>query len=161
DPAAIDDESEWVIHPLVRYGPHQSIFRGSIPGLTSPGYRQGDAPMHPLGTDALGRDVFARLVHGTRTALAVGLIAALGFLGIGVGLGALSGFFGGWVDSVVSRVVETLTSFPSIVLILIIQALLRHPSMSTLLVAIGLTRWTEVARLVRAEVLVVSAQDYV
>ena len=65
------------------------------------------------------------------------------------------------LDALVSRFVETLTAFPTLVLVLVVQALVAHPTMSTLLLAIGLTRWPEVARLVRAEVLLVSSQDYV
>jgi peptide/nickel transport system permease protein len=100
-------------------------------------------------------------VHGARTSLTVGLIAVIAFVGIGAMLGALAGFYGGVVDSIVSRLVETLTAFPTIVLVLVVQALLPKPTMVTMLMAIGLTRWTEVARLVRAEVLLVASQDYV
>jgi peptide/nickel transport system permease protein len=154
DELGVDD---WAIFPLVRYGPTQTSARGHIEALRPP-HLFGH---HPLGTDDRGRDVFARLVHGARTSLTVGLIAVLAFVGIGAVLGAIAGFFGGAMDSIVSRLVETLTAFPTLVLVLVVQAVLPQPTMATMLLAIGLTRWTEVARLVRAEVLFVSSQDYV
>ncbi len=148
---------DWAIFPLVRFGPTQTSARGRIEALRPP----NPFGKHPLGTDDRGRDVFARLVHGARTSLTVGLIAVVAFVGIGAVLGALAGFFGGAIDSVVSRLVETLTAFPTLVLVLVVQAVLPRPTMATMLLAIGLTRWTEVARLVRAEVLLVSSQDYI
>lgn len=150
-------EGDWAVFPLVRFGPTQTSARGRIEALRPPHLFRS----HPLGTDDRGRDVFARLVYGARTSLTVGLIAVIAFVGIGALLGALAGFYGGFIDSVVSRLVETLTAFPTLVLVLVVQALLPKPSMATMLLAIGLTRWTEVARLVRAEVLLVSSQDYV
>jgi peptide/nickel transport system permease protein len=158
DCARIEDELEegdWSVYPLVPFGPTQTSARGRIEALVPP-FHGG----HPLGTDDRGRDVFARLVHGARTSLTVSLIAVMAFIGIGATLGALAGFYGRMVDSIVSRLVETLTAFPTLVLVLVVQALLPHPSMGTMLLAIGLTRWTEVARLVRAEVLLVTSQDY-
>jgi peptide/nickel transport system permease protein len=157
DCARISAEGGWQLSPLVHFGPRQTESGGKSDPLRAPFASSG----HPLGTDALGRDLFARVVHGTRTALTFAFGAALAFVGVGVGLGALAGFFGGPLDSFISRVVETLTSFPTLVLVLVVQAITPHPSLTTLLVALALTRWTEVARLVRAEVLLVGAQDYV
>lgn len=170
----VEDElalGDWALYPLVRFGPTQTSARGRIEALLPPFLGGGDADApgrraragiaHPLGTDDRGRDVFARLVHGARTSLTVGLLSVMAFVGIGAGLGALAGFYGGVIDSLVSRLVETLTAFPTIVLVLVVQGLVAQPTMSTMLLAIGLTRWTEVARLVRAEVLLVTSQEYV
>jgi peptide/nickel transport system permease protein len=151
---------DWALYPLVRFGPTQTSARGRTEALSSPWPVSSDLA-HPLGTDDRGRDVFARLVHGARTSLTVGLISVVAFLGIGAFLGALAGFYGGFVDVVVARLVETLTAFPTLVLVLVVQGLVAHPTLSTMLLAIGLTRWTEVARIVRAEVLLVTSQEYV
>ena len=153
--AAEAGPGDWAIYPLVRFGPASP--HDAAAALRAPSLSGG----HFLGTDAQGRDVFARIVHGTRTALTVGMMAVIAFAGIGTILGALAGFFGGVMDSIVARLVETLTAFPTIVLVLVVQAVLPNPTIYTMLLTIGLTRWTEVARLVRAEVLLISAQDYV
>jgi peptide/nickel transport system permease protein len=116
---------------------------------------------HVFGTDALGRDVFARVVLGTRVALTLGLGGAFVLVVIGVGAGATSGFLGGIVDGLVSRAIEALMVIPTLLLVLVVQALVAHPTTATLVWTIALTRWPELARLVRAEVLRVLGRDYV
>ena len=145
---------DWVLPPLVARGPGQLGEPGEalLPPLS---------PGHPMGTDSHGRDVFARVVHGTRAALGVGLGAAAVLVGVGVGLGALAGFMGGVVDALVARAVEALTAIPTLVLVLVVGALVPNPTATTLLLTIALTRWTELARLVRAEVLLALGSDYV
>jgi peptide/nickel transport system permease protein len=143
---------DWLVEPLVAHGPAAVDGAALLHPL---------APGHPLGTDALGRDVFARLVHGARTALGLGMAASLVLVAIGVTLGALAGFAGGLIDAVVSRTVEALMAIPTLVLVLVVCALVPHPTTATLLWTIALTRWTELARLVRAEVLFVLGNDYV
>lgn len=143
---------DWFVEPLVAHGPSEAEGQA-----LSPPFSQG----HPLGTDALGRDVFARLTHGARTALGLGMAASLVLVAIGVVLGALAGFAGGLLDAVVSRTIEALMAIPTLVLVLVVCALVPHPTTATLLWTIGLTRWTELARLVRAEVLLVLGHDYV
>jgi peptide/nickel transport system permease protein len=142
----------WSIAPIVAFGPSQETTTISAAPLSAKG--------HPFGTDQHGRDVFARLVHGARTSLAIGGLAALGLVVVGSMLGAFAGFFGRRVDAIVSRLVDVLSSFPSLVLLVVIQALQDHPSVGSLLLAISLTRWPEIARLVRAEVLVIASRDY-
>jgi peptide/nickel transport system permease protein len=145
---------DWIVEPLVAYGPTQT---GTNAEALLPPLRRG----HPLGTDALGRDVFARVVHGARTALGVGLAASIVLVSIGVLLGALAGFAGGLIDGLVARAIESLTAIPTLVLVLVVGALVPRPTTATLLWTIALTRWTELARLVRAEVLFALGQDYV
>lgn len=153
--AGLDNEqiarNGFSIAPLVAHGPSEPSS-----ALAVPPFSKG----HPLGTDEHGRDVFARLVHGSRTALGVGGLAVLAIVVVGATLGALAGFFGRRIDMFVARLVDVLSSFPSLVLLVVIQALQQKPSVASLLLAIGLTRWPEVARLVRAEVLMVATRDY-
>jgi peptide/nickel transport system permease protein len=116
---------------------------------------------HLLGTDAQGRDVLARVAHGARTALGLGFAASMVLVAIGVALGALAGFAGGVIDAVVARAVEAITAVPTLVLVLVVGALVPHPTTATLLWTIALTRWAELARMVRAEVLLTLGTDYV
>jgi peptide/nickel transport system permease protein len=118
-----------------------------LTGRTSPPSRH-----HLLGTDTLGRDVAARLVHGAGVTLRVALSACLVALAVGLLAGALAGFRGGAIDFVVSRAAEAFLSFPSFFLILAVLAY-RKPSLPLLFALIGLTRWPSIARYARAEIL--------
>ncbi len=146
---------DFALCPVVRFGPNTAAAGGET--LVAPSFAAG----HPFGTDAKGRDVFARIVHGTRTSLTFGLLTALAFVTVGAILGAFAGFFGGLLDAVVTRLVETLASLPTLILVLVVQALTAKPSALTMLLTIAATRWTEVTRIIRAEVIFASAQDYV
>jgi peptide/nickel transport system permease protein len=110
----------------------------------------GQDAAFPLGTDSLGRDVAAQLVHGARTSLVVGGAAAAVGLIVGVFLGSIGGYFGGWVEAVVSRLTEVFQATPTFLLVVVVVALLR-PNAAVIAFAIGLTSWQAVARLVRAE----------
>lgn len=107
---------------------------------------------HVFGTDDVGRDVLSRLVHGARVSLTVALLAAAIALLVGSFFGAIAGFYGGWVDWIVSRLIEIVLCFPFLFLVLGIVALFR-PSMYTIVIALGITTWTDAARYVRGEIM--------
>jgi peptide/nickel transport system permease protein len=107
---------------------------------------------HPLGTDDLGRDVLARLIFGARVSLAVGLAASFIAVLIGSFFGAMAGYYGGAVDWLVSRLIEVVLCFPFLFLLLGVIALFR-PSLLTIMIALGVTSWTNEARYMRGEFL--------
>lgn len=110
-------------------------------------------PQFLLGTDLEGRDVFVRMLYGTRISLTIGVVAVAIYVWIGIVLGALAGYFGGWVDVAISRLIEVMICIPSFFLILTLVALVQDRSIFHVMVIIGVTSWTGVARLVRAEFL--------
>lgn len=115
---------------------------------------------HWLGTNHLGADLLTLLIWGARISLSVGLVAVLIYMSIGIVLGALAGFFRGWVDIAISRLIEVVICFPTLFLVLTIVALI-GPSLVNIMVVIGLTSWTGVARLVRSEFLRLVDQEFV
>jgi len=115
---------------------------------------------HWLGTDNLGRDVLSRLLNGSYISLTVGFVAVAVSLFIGVTVGAISGYFGGWLDNIIMRIVDAILCFPSFFLILTAVALL-GPNIMNIIVVIGLVSWTGTARLVRAEFLTLRETEYV
>jgi peptide/nickel transport system permease protein len=115
---------------------------------------------HWLGTDGLGRDVLSRMIHGAGVSLSVGFVAVTISTLIGVILGALAGYYGGWTDSVVMRFVDIMLCFPSFFLILAVIAFI-GPSIWNIMIVIGVTSWMGVTRLVRAEFLTLRERDFV
>lgn len=159
----IEREATFQLWPVVRHGPGAGeAGAGTGTGTTrAPSLAEEPGGGHPFGTDLQGRDVFARVVHGTRTYLVFALGAVVVSLLLGGLLGAMAGLFGGATDALVGRAIETVSAFPPLVLVLGIQAAVPRATVATLFFAIALTRWPEVARLVRAEVMQVATRDYV
>ena len=120
----------------------------------------GPSLAHPLGTDDLGRDVLSRMLWGGRVSLEVGFIAVSIATVIGILLGSLAGYYGGWIDSVIMRGVDIMLSIPTIFLILAVIAIL-EPSIINIMIVIGLTSWMEPARLIRAEFISIKEREFV
>jgi ABC-type dipeptide/oligopeptide/nickel transport system permease subunit len=113
-----------------------------------------------LGTDIFGRSVFYKVIQGTRIAMSVGLISSLISIPIGVALGAVAGYFGGWVDDVVVWFYTTLSSIPNIMLLIAI-AYVMGKGLTSIYVALGITAWVSLARVIRGEFIKHKSRDYV
>ena len=142
---------ESVVWAPIPYGPNEIDLTSR---LQSPG---GD---HYLGTDAIGRDLLAGLIHGSRISLSVGIVAAGIAVIVGVFLGSLAGYYGGKVDLIISRFIEIMLNFPTFFLIIVIVAIYGS-SIWYVMLAIGLTTWTTEARLIRGEILKVRNMEYI
>lgn len=138
--------------PVVRWGPTS---RTEAPACSAP------SRAHPLGTDALGRDLTARVIYGARSAFGLALGVTVLSAALGVALGALAGYYRGFWNARLVRLVETVDTFPAILVVILLRAIEREPSALSLIIAVGLVRWAEIARLVRVEVLRASTADYV
>lgn len=133
-------------------------------GKTNAGPREAGL----MGADNLGRDVFSRLIYGSRVSLSVGLIVQLVVIFIGVPLGTLAGYFGGWVDTLISRFTDIMYAFPDLLLIILLSAALRESPIKqwfgglfVIFIAVGLTRWVGDARLMRGQILTLKNREFV
>lgn len=121
---------------------------------------QPPSPEHWMGTDRLGRDVLSRVIYGARVSLVVGVIAQTVSMGLGITLGIIAGYFGGWVDHAVMWLVNVIWAFPYLLLVLAIQIALPNTPW-TIFLAIGLAGWVQVARIVRGEVLSLREREFI
>lgn len=139
--------------PLIRPGdPLRIVAEALIPPASDPRY--------PFGTDGLGRDLLAGILHGARVSIAIGLSVALASMSFGVLIGAIAGYLGGWVDAVICRIIELFQTVPGFVLLVVLVSFL-EPSFLTLVLGLTLISWDTVARLTRAEVRNHRNRDYV
>jgi peptide/nickel transport system permease protein len=141
-----------VLAPLI--SPHDPVEPDLKNILTGPTWS------HPFGTDTLGRDVFSRVIYGSRISLLVGFVSVGIATLIGIMIGAVSGYSGGILDELIMRFVDLMMCFPTFFLILAVIALL-EPSIWNIMIVIGLTNWMGIARLVRAEILSIKGKEYV
>jgi peptide/nickel transport system permease protein len=120
----------------------------------------GPSGQHLLGTDQFGRDIFTRLLYGLRLDLTVGCLAVLFPFTLGTVLGSLAGYFGGWVDVIIMRLVDIVVAFPFYVLLIALVFVLGS-GVRSIIIAITLVGWVSYARIIRGEILVAKRQDYV
>src|SRR5690606_17024968 len=114
----------------------------------------------PLGTDQLGRDILAGIFHGARTSLLIGMVSTVFAISIGILVGAIAGYFGGWVDDALMRITEAFQTIPNFILLLALVAIMGS-SLQNMIIAIGIVSWTAPARLVRAEFLSLRGREFV
>lgn len=149
------DANDWAVFPLSPWGYNGHDLEHV---LSAPG------EAHWLGTDSSGRDVLSRVAHGSRVSLAVGVLSVLVLVLVGVALGSIAGYFGGAIDLVLMRIVEIVHSIPTILLLVTMLAVIAPTgwnSVAAMMLVIGLIGWTDIARLIRAEILRVKTLDYV
>jgi peptide/nickel transport system permease protein len=147
------DESDWLVPPAIAWGPNE--YDKSEAPLTSPTWR------HWLGTDSARRDVLARLIHGSRVSLLVGLLSVAIYVTLGTLLGLIAATFGGWLDVVISRLTEAVIAMPALFLVLAVMGVVEQAGVGALVLVIGLVYWTRVARLVRAEALRLREMEFI
>ncbi|MFN2148327.1 MAG: ABC transporter permease, partial [Anaerolineales bacterium] len=149
-----------VLVPLSPYDPEVSDLKSRL---------QPPSWQHPFGTDALGRDMLTRILYGGRISLIVGLMVVSITLSIGVPVGAIAGYYGGWIDNLLMRIIDATLALPSLLVLILLGAILREVQIPfiekntviTIAVALGLLSWMTVARLVRAIFLALRDMEYV
>jgi peptide/nickel transport system permease protein len=140
--------------------PHDPLAQDLFAGRLPPVWEAGADPNYLLGTDSLGRDVLSRILHGARLALGIALIAGTLTCLMGATLGLIAGYYGGWVDLAVSRLVDIWMAFPPVLFAILLIAVL-GTGVTSIIIAIVVIDWTRFARVVRAEAMGQAQMDYV
>lgn len=128
--------------------------------VAEPFLAPGADPAYPLGSDMMGRDLAAGIFHGARVSLVIGVVATAVALLLGVSIGALAGYFGGWVDNALMRLTELFQTIPAFLFAIVLVAIFQ-PSVATIVLAIGVVSWPPVARLTRGEFLSLRSREFV
>jgi len=157
-----NDPESWAFWPLTYQDPFRRIEAGELAGVPETPRNGGPPNRYNLfGSDNEGIDIFAQMVHATMTALLVGFFSMGIAATIGIGLGAPAGYLGGWVDMLVSRIIEVVMCVPTLILILVMVSVVERPTIWHIMGIIGITGWTGIARLTRAEFIKLKQSDFV
>jgi peptide/nickel transport system permease protein len=140
--------------------PHDRLAQDLMLQTLPPAWLPGAEPGYYLGTDSLGRDILSRILYATRPALIVAIVASSAACLAGSALGLIAGFFGGWLDRIISRLVDIWMAFPPVLLSILLVAVL-GPALSSVIIAIAVIDWTRFCRVVRAEAMQQRRMDYV
>ncbi len=140
--------------------PHEPNRQRLIARFKPPFWAEGGSLTYPLGTDNVGRDIWSRIIHGSRISLIVGVCAVGVSMLIGVTLGLISGFWGGRIDSIIMALVDIMLAFPQLILAFAMVAVL-GPGIGNIILVLGVTGWERYARVVRAEVLALREREFV
>lgn len=143
-------EGESAIRPLVPYPPQRTSLRDTL---------KPPSAEHWLGTDDTGRDLLSRLIWGTRVSMSIGFVSVGISMVVGVIIGAAAGYYRGWIDGLAQRFIEVMLCFPALILILSVRVFL-PPHIFFVMLVLGLTRWPDIARLVRGEFLKLRDSDF-
>jgi len=139
-----------------------AFFTGADPGYADPNQSLlTPSAAHWFGTDLQGHDIYARTVYGARASITVGLGATLVVFVVGGALGALAGFYGGWIDAVVSRIADVFFAIPLLLAAIVLMQVMHHRTVWTVIAILALFGWPQVARIARGAVLAVRGSDYV
>jgi peptide/nickel transport system permease protein len=142
------------------FAPHEPNKQRLIARFKPPFWAEGGSMTYPLGTDNVGRDIWSRIIHGSRISLIVGICAVGVSMLIGVTLGLASGFWGGRIDATIMALVDIMLAFPQLILAFAIVGVL-GPGIGNIILVLGLTGWERYARVVRAEVLALREREFV
>jgi oligopeptide transport system permease protein len=139
-----------------------SLFTSADPGYADPDQSLlGPSAAHWFGTDLQGHDIYARTIYGARASITVGLGATLLVFVVGGALGALAGFYGGWLDAVVSRIADVFFAIPLLLAAIVLMQVMHHRTVWTVIAILALFGWPQIARITRGAVLAVRGSDYV